>query len=260
MNALLMTATLATTSILSTLAIADIEIAGTFQAIASRSGDEDRQTLDLSTAGISGGTLSPVFQQASATVTVNLSAGSSASTVHVLHTLDSGDIPVGGSSSDGAFTFTVAEETLFSLTGILEQESPDASGGGSVRIRNTSTFATWFQASPDFDLPNNPIDFSSLLSQGPLPAGTYELTWFHAANRTSSNAQTIATADFTLTLTPPRCNIADFNNDGILNFFDVAEFLQAFTAMDPIADLTDDGVWNFFDVSQFLSNFALGCP
>lgn len=53
---------------------------------------------------------------------------------------------------------------------------------------------------------------------------------------------------------------ADLTGDGMLNFFDVSVFLQAFGAQDPLADFTDDGLFNFFDVSAFLSAFAAGCP
>ncbi len=53
--------------------------------------------------------------------------------------------------------------------------------------------------------------------------------------------------------------IADFNNDGSLNFFDVSQFLVAFKQMDPSADLTGDGSYNFFDVSIFLQSYAAGC-
>lgn len=54
--------------------------------------------------------------------------------------------------------------------------------------------------------------------------------------------------------------LADLNDDGILNFFDVSAFLTAYSAQDPAADLTGDGVYDFFDVSAFLSAFAAGCP
>ncbi len=53
---------------------------------------------------------------------------------------------------------------------------------------------------------------------------------------------------------------ADMNGDGQLNFFDVSDFLAAFSAMDPAADFTGDGLFNFFDVSAFLTAFAIGCP
>jgi hypothetical protein len=54
--------------------------------------------------------------------------------------------------------------------------------------------------------------------------------------------------------------IADLTGDGVLNFFDISIFLNAYNAMDPIADFTGDGVFNFFDVSAFLNAFNAGCP
>jgi hypothetical protein len=54
--------------------------------------------------------------------------------------------------------------------------------------------------------------------------------------------------------------VADFNDDGELNFFDVQEFLGAFSANDQSADLVDDDVFNFFDVQAYLGLFAAGCP
>ena len=51
----------------------------------------------------------------------------------------------------------------------------------------------------------------------------------------------------------------DNNLDGLLNFFDVSQFLSDFSSMNDAADLNNDGNWNFFDVSIFLSNFSLGC-
>lgn len=53
---------------------------------------------------------------------------------------------------------------------------------------------------------------------------------------------------------------ADFNNDTILDFFDLSIFLSAFAEKDPIADLTNDGIFDFFDASVFLSFFSTGCP
>lgn len=53
---------------------------------------------------------------------------------------------------------------------------------------------------------------------------------------------------------------ADLSGDGLLDFFDVSEFLQAFNNQDPVADFNDDTLFNFFDVSAFLSAFNAGCP
>ena len=60
----------------------------------------------------------------------------------------------------------------------------------------------------------------------------------------------------------PLCEpcLADWNNDGLLDFFDVLAFLADFTAMNPNADINNDSVWDFFDVLAFLQAFSDGCP
>ena len=57
----------------------------------------------------------------------------------------------------------------------------------------------------------------------------------------------------------PSC-AADINSDGVLNFFDISGFLNAFSANDTVADFNDDGEFNFFDISAFLNSFGAGCP
>jgi len=52
----------------------------------------------------------------------------------------------------------------------------------------------------------------------------------------------------------------DYNNDGVLNFFDVSAFLNLFSAQDLAADVTHDGILNFFDISLFLTIYSIGCP
>jgi len=54
--------------------------------------------------------------------------------------------------------------------------------------------------------------------------------------------------------------IADFNHDGVIDFFDILAFLSAFDAGEAAADLTHDGDLDFFDVLAFLQAFADGCP
>lgn len=53
---------------------------------------------------------------------------------------------------------------------------------------------------------------------------------------------------------------ADLNNDGLVNFFDVSIFLQAFSSQHPLADWNADGAFNFYDVSGYLQVFSTGCP
>ena len=52
---------------------------------------------------------------------------------------------------------------------------------------------------------------------------------------------------------------ADFTGDGVLDFFDVLEYLALFDATDPAADLTGEGSLDFFDVLEFLARFDQGC-
>lgn len=53
---------------------------------------------------------------------------------------------------------------------------------------------------------------------------------------------------------------ADFTDDGVLDFFDISGFLNAFSMNNPSADLNEDGLFDFFDVSEFLNQFNAGCP
>jgi hypothetical protein len=66
-------------------------------------------------------------------------------------------------------------------------------------------------------------------------------------------------SDVSFTINGTAC-VADLTGDGVLDFFDISAFLNAYTAMDPVADFTGDGVFDFFDVSAFLSAFNAGCP
>lgn len=54
--------------------------------------------------------------------------------------------------------------------------------------------------------------------------------------------------------------VADFNGDGLSDFFDISGFLSAYSMQNPAADLNPDGVFDFFDISEFLTGFGQGCP
>lgn len=56
----------------------------------------------------------------------------------------------------------------------------------------------------------------------------------------------------------PHCR-ADLTWDNELDFFDVQEFLSAFSAHQSRADWTHDGVWDFFDALGYLDDFSAGC-
>lgn len=52
---------------------------------------------------------------------------------------------------------------------------------------------------------------------------------------------------------------ADMNADGILNFFDISTWINAYNTGDLNADFTGDGVFSFFDASAFLNEYNQGC-
>jgi hypothetical protein len=52
---------------------------------------------------------------------------------------------------------------------------------------------------------------------------------------------------------------ADFNGDGVSDFFDYLDFVAAFDAEDLAADFNGDGVVDFFDYLDFASAFDAGC-
>jgi hypothetical protein len=54
--------------------------------------------------------------------------------------------------------------------------------------------------------------------------------------------------------------VPDLNGDGVINFFDLVNFIALFNVGDPGADLNDDGQLNFFDLSAYLTLFNQGCP
>lgn len=62
-------------------------------------------------------------------------------------------------------------------------------------------------------------------------------------------------AEGCISLCPP-----DLNADELLDFFDVQQFLTAFSGGLPAGDFNADGSLDFFDVMAFLDAFSRGCP
>ncbi|MBO6514121.1 MAG: hypothetical protein JJ974_09170 [Phycisphaerales bacterium] len=52
---------------------------------------------------------------------------------------------------------------------------------------------------------------------------------------------------------------ADYNEDGVVDFFDISEFVTLFGAQDPAADFNGDGIVDFFDISLFLQAYSEEC-
>jgi hypothetical protein len=53
---------------------------------------------------------------------------------------------------------------------------------------------------------------------------------------------------------------ADLIEDGLLDFFDIQAYLNAYSASDGLADWNDDGQIDFFDLQRYLIDYSAGCP
>ena len=53
---------------------------------------------------------------------------------------------------------------------------------------------------------------------------------------------------------------ADFQGDGLVNFFDISKFLQAYINNDQLADMTQDNELDIDDVFSFIDAMNQGCP
>jgi len=53
--------------------------------------------------------------------------------------------------------------------------------------------------------------------------------------------------------------LAEFNCDGVTDFFDYLDFVQALSDSDPRADINSDGTIDLFDYLDFVSRFSDGC-
>ena len=128
-------------------------------------------------------------------------------------------------------------------------------------VGDTSAITTDF--APVLDLTT--LDFAEVqVSIDDSTEGVYNATYtFRVYNARSMFPGDVLVEDLTLNVTAEVSGAVcspDLNNDGVLNFFDVSLFLNAYSNNDPAADFTNDGVFNFFDVSAFLNAYSAGCP
>ena len=52
---------------------------------------------------------------------------------------------------------------------------------------------------------------------------------------------------------------ADFNGDGVVDFFDYLDFVDAFSSGSPEANFNNDEAVDFFDYLDFVDAFSEGC-
>ncbi len=94
----------------------------------------------------------------------------------------------------------------------------------------------------------------SLTTNTAPTTGTCSMTFFKPG--------TAANLDFTNLPVPtpgvPPC-AADFNDDGVVDFFDYLDFVNAYAANSPSADFNGSGTIDFFDYLDYVDAFTLGC-
>lgn len=156
-------------------------------------------------------------------------------------------LPDDGTSQDG-FGISVAIDDGIVAVGAWN-DNDNGPDSGSAYLFDASTNTQIFKLLASDGDGGDLFSFSTAISNGVVAVGAI----LDDDNGTSSGSAYVFTAPL------PECP-ADLTGDGILNFFDISAFLNAFNAQNPIADFTGDGVWNFFDVSAFLTSFSAGCP
>jgi hypothetical protein len=133
---------------------------------------------------------------------------------------------------------------------------------GTVTRMGDGTIRLTISGSGGADDLNVPVD------QTALPPVPLELPTFGSATAgvlltlTPQSLVFSSAIDVSLVIeaTPATCQ-ADWNSDGLTNFFDLVDYIADYNARTPGADLAPPaGAWNFFDVSAFLGIYNAGCP
>ncbi len=158
---------------------------------------------------------------------------------------------------------------LFDSAGNAVQMNDDTPAGGGLQSAMGAEFVTangtYFIAISHYDNdPNNAIP-AAIWADTPFnvvraPDGA------HGGDLQPASWDTLNTAAFPYTVTlTGSCYFeeggcaADFNGDGIVDFFDYLDFVDAFSANDPSSDFNSDGVIDFFDYLDFVDAFSTGC-
>ncbi len=129
----------------------------------------------------------------------------------------------------------------------------------------------WYRESVTVDFSTNRITSISLTDLTTNVTVTATPDWYVSGGASSTlplppsvrffaggaTAGSIAAFD-NLSVTSSGC-AADFNGDGVVDFFDYLDFVDAFSANAPSADFNNDGVIDFFDYLDFVDAFAGGC-
>jgi hypothetical protein len=113
----------------------------------------------------------------------------------------------------------------------------------------------------DISQPSNPVETAKLIASDGAPGDLFGFSV--ALSGTTAIVGAFADDDAGIWtgsayLFSTERSIADLNNDGTLDFFDISIFLTAFNNQDPLADFNGDGLFDFFDVAAFIIAFGRG--
>lgn len=156
----------------------------------------------------------------------------------------------------GCFTFTFDVDNLTGDDVYYSFFSPLTPAGVTITTGNILDPSRW--------------DYSPLAHLGTSTVGPLTICGAQPGEEvcflmTMHNASLDECCSIKVTVIVPECDpvarcLADCNEDGLVNFFDVSWFLSEFNNQLPGADINGDGLFNFFDVSAFLMAYNVGCP
>ncbi len=148
-----------------------------------------------------------------------------------------------------SYTFDVPAYTYYRLTG--QSRPMQGIGNGTSYAQLTGPAGIYFTCDGNAPVPL-PFGFTGILGPGRYTLiGRSETTGSTQGSGFSGQGG----IDITLTLYCP----ADFNRDGITDFFDYLDFVDDFSANSPAADFNRDSVIDFFDYLDFVDAFSSGC-
>ncbi|MCC5822633.1 MAG: hypothetical protein LAT64_03575 [Phycisphaerales bacterium] len=133
---------------------------------------------------------------------------------------------------------------------------------GQAEVLADGSLRLTIQAVADSDPAVIPIDSEPL---PPIPLelptlGTSTASVLLNLTPESLTVDASVTVNLTILAEPSGC-LADWNNDGQVNFFDIVAYLDDYNSQHPSADLAEPfGVFNFFDIVAFLDLYNQGCP
>jgi len=172
-----------------------------------------------------------------------------------------GYVVFGGSSTD--YTESLSEHfSRTQVAGLYDDLNP-SSGGTVYRQQLADRMLVSYDGVPEFsNTGSNTFQFEFHFD------GTIVISWENIDSGdavigiSEGNGQDpdFIESDLSSYPAPSTECLADFNDDGTLNFLDVSEFLALFGSNNRAADLNGDEAFNFLDVSLFLSLYGAGCP